>query len=86
MERVIMSRNIKLKINNSKTSDLILDKPAIRKETIVIRTYDYELSETTVSIKCSYLPIPGFHIRLFYILKPEQNPFKQFICTELITR
>ena len=42
-------------INNSETYDLISDKPAMRKENIVIRTYDYELSETAVSIKCSYL-------------------------------
>ena len=42
-------------INNSETWDLISDKPAIRKETTVIRTYDYELSETTVMTVVSFL-------------------------------
>ena len=46
-------------INKSETKDLISDKSAIRKDTTVIRTYDYELPERTVSIKCSYL-YPGF--------------------------
>ena len=58
-ELIIVNNTYKKQCPKSETKDLISDKPAIRKETTVIRTYDHEISETTVSIKCSYL-YPGF--------------------------